>query len=285
MIFKTALLLAFVFCPMMPRERQSSYPYIAGDTFRASCDFICDEYKNTIVPAKVKYGATIFLRTDDLEHFFSNIHPKIANPYILVSHNSDASAPRNFAHMLEDTKLLAWFAQNVDAAHPKLHPIPIGLANRFWPHGSIEIVAEVQSLPAQDRTILLYMNFSPETCLSERTHVFELFHNKPFCTAPGHRPFKDYLIDLMHTKFVLSPRGYGIDCHRTWEALLMGAVPIVKSSTLDPLYEGLPVVIVQDWNEITEEFLNKKWEEIQQSHFQRERMYADYWLKRIFSFK
>ena len=28
-------------------------------------------------------------------------------------------------------------------------------------------------------------------------------------------------------RFVLSPPGHGLDCHRTWEAILLGAIPIV----------------------------------------------------------
>ena len=35
----------------------------------------------------------------------------------------------------------------------------------------------------------------------------------------------------------------------------MGAIPIVQTSPLDRLFEGLPVLIVNEWEEITEEFL------------------------------
>ena len=57
--------------------------------------------------------------------------------------------------------------------------------------------------------------------------------------------------------FSVSPHGIGLDCHRTWEDLLLGCIVIVKTSSLDPLYEGLPVVIVKDWNEISSANLNK----------------------------
>ena len=38
-------------------------------------------------------------------------------------------------------------------------------------------------------------------------------------------------------KFILSPSGAGPDCHRTWEALYMGCIPIVISSSIKELYE------------------------------------------------
>ena len=51
--------------------------------------------------------------------------------------------------------------------------------------------------------------------------------------------------------FVLSPHGHGLDCHRTWQVLLLGSFPIVASSSLDSVYDGLPVVIVSRWEDLS----------------------------------
>jgi hypothetical protein len=44
------------------------------------------------------------------------------------------------------------------------------------------------------------------------------------------------LLWIRHVKyaFEICPRGNGLDCHRTCEALLLRTIPIVRSSTLDP---------------------------------------------------
>ena len=55
--------------------------------------------------------------------------------------------------------------------------------------------------------------------------------------------------------FVLSPFGNGMDCHRTWEALLCGCIPIVRSSVFNELFEGLPVLIVEKWTDISLQLL------------------------------
>jgi hypothetical protein len=52
--------------------------------------------------------------------------------------------------------------------------------------------------------------------------------------------------------FVLSARGNGLDCHRTWELLLLGSIVITRTSPLDSLFEGLPVAIVNDWTAVRE---------------------------------
>jgi len=62
--------------------------------------------------------------------------------------------------------------------------------------------------------------------------------------------------------FWLSPRGNGLDCHRTWEALYLDVIPIVWNSTLNPLYTDLPIIILDQPNEITEQFLRTKLKEI-----------------------
>ena len=60
---------------------------------------------------------------------------------------------------------------------------------------------------------------------------------------------------MLEYAFVLSPFGNGMDCHRTWEALLCGCIPIVRSSVFDELFEGLPVLIVKNWSDISLQLL------------------------------
>jgi len=59
------------------------------------------------------------------------------------------------------------------------------------------------------------------------------------------------LMEYGRHAFVISPHGRALDCYRTWEALLAGCIPVVKTSPIDYLYRDLPVAVVADWNEIT----------------------------------
>jgi hypothetical protein len=73
--------------------------------------------------------------------------------------------------------------------------------------------------------------------------------------------------------FWLSPRGNGIDCHRTWEALYLDIIPIVWNSSLNVLYENLPVVIINDYKEVNEKFLYEKLNEISRKKLSKEKIY------------
>ncbi|CAF2515878.1 unnamed protein product [Rotaria sp. Silwood2] len=65
-----------------------------------------------------------------------------------------------------------------------------------------------------------------------------------------------------HYPFWISPRGNGIDCHRTWEALYLDIIPIVWNSTLNSLYKNLPIVIINNHTDLTESFLRDQLQEI-----------------------
>uniref|UniRef100_A0A6C0B1A0 Exostosin GT47 domain-containing protein n=1 Tax=viral metagenome TaxID=1070528 RepID=A0A6C0B1A0_9ZZZZ len=64
--------------------------------------------------------------------------------------------------------------------------------------------------------------------------------------------------------YTLSPRGAGEDCHRFYEAIYLDSIPIVKktNTAFDKLYSVFPCLIVDDWNEITEELLLSKKSEL-----------------------
>jgi hypothetical protein len=73
--------------------------------------------------------------------------------------------------------------------------------------------------------------------------------------------------------FWLSPRGGGLDCHRTWEALYLDVIPIVWNSSLNVLYENLPVVIINDYKELNEKFLYEKLADISKKKLSKEKVY------------
>lgn len=78
-------------------------------------------------------------------------------------------------------------------------------------------------------------------------------------------------------KYVISPFGNGVDCYRTWEALAVGCIPIVRSSGLDGLFEGLPVMIVKKWSDVTREALDT----FIPDKSQIDKLKLEYWLARI----
>jgi hypothetical protein len=72
-----------------------------------------------------------------------------------------------------------------------------------------------------------------------------------------------YFRALPHYKFVVSPEGNGIDCHRHYEALMAGCIPIVEHhSGIEEKYRGCPILWTRDYSEITCDYLNHIYQEM-----------------------
>jgi glycosyltransferase involved in cell wall biosynthesis len=70
-----------------------------------------------------------------------------------------------------------------------------------------------------------------------------------------------YFNRLPCVKFVISPEGNGIDCHRHYESLLAGSIPIIEDHPMmREKYSACPVVYTHDYSEITPDFLEKTYE-------------------------
>ena len=81
--------------------------------------------------------------------------------------------------------------------------------------------------------------------------------------------------------FVVSPPGEGLDCHRTWEALCLGCIPIMLSSPLDDMFEDLPVLIVKRWNDLSRDLLYKTILEYKEREFAWNKLTLKYWIDKI----
>jgi hypothetical protein len=275
--------------------------YITGNGFKALADYIIKDATPTFTPETVPAKSIIYIRTNLLGYFFNTIFPRIQHPVILISHNSDMPAPGVFASYLNDPRIIMWFGQNCDITqHPKFFPIPIGIPNPTYnqidmpaKHGDTSIFDRVLDALAKNTPIQrqskLYLNFSPNNN-PIRMHLYKLFDKKDFITSEAGKNFAKYramrnlmpyLSTMSKHRYTLSPFGAGLDCYRTWEALLVGSMPVVKTSTLDPLYKDLPVIIVDEWEDITLPFLNKKYDEMQTKIFNREKLFMDYWVRLI----
>ena len=94
-----------------------------------------------------------------------------------------------------------------------------------------------------------------------------------------------YRKDLSHYMFVASPSGNGPDCHRTWEAIYLGVVPLVEDNSMHRYFKslGLPLYLVKDWQDVAmwtkEEAAEIYAETLKTANV--EAAYFDYWKRLI----
>jgi hypothetical protein len=86
----------------------------------------------------------------------------------------------------------------------------------------------------------------------------------------------DYFKSLPTYKFVISPEGNGIDCHRHYEALIAGCIPIIEHNPLvSEKYRGCPILFTKDYKEITHEYLEKKYKQMLDQTFNFSCLFID----------
>jgi hypothetical protein len=138
-----------------------------------------------------------------------------------------------------------------------IQPIPIGLENRKLHTNGVprDFTKLINSgLPStESRKEQILVSFSVSTNVTERSSAL---NNAEQFSEINLRHFQgsvsDYHQELLNSRFVLSPPGNGFDCHRTWEAIYLGAIPIVKKKYWPFSHLDLPVVVVEEWSELSQ---------------------------------
>lgn len=250
--------------------------YVTGNGFKEMCDHVIDTwvFKKSI---DVKENDLVFVQTDFLEFFFQHIYDNIKNPFILISHNSESSAPGSFVKYLNESKIKVWFGHNCDYSHPKFIPIPIGIANFGQNNSNQWLLEEIAQKPNVDRIPKVLVNFN-NSSFGMKHDIFNCLSEKPCVDVLNN---EEYLDNLKKYKFIASPRGKGIDSHRTWEALLMGCIPIISSYEMSSLYSDLNVLVIEDWDEIEGVLKNYN----QSNDGSREKLSISFWKNLIYNYK
>jgi hypothetical protein len=266
------------------RDLAGMDPFIGHLSFRNICDHIIDQSTACFDPDTVRQGDLIYLNLWYLDWFIDHVHDQIPHPYILVSGDIGAWYPvTERKKFLYDPKLAAWFCRNmVFSYHPKLFQLPMGQDLHLFDlsnEGVLELLTaqELKSQVSKDH--LLYMNFYRRGH-GDRDAIFQFFSDKPYCfTVEKGIERDEYYRQMASSKFALSPLGLETDSVRTWEAFALDCIPIVENTFNDPIYEGMPIFIVDDWTKIDEHLLVMKYEELK--NLSREKAYFPYWRKLI----
>lgn len=113
-------------------------------------------------------------------------------------------------------------------------------------------------------------------------------NEEPLLNDSEHRSQIRYFNKLRCTKFVPAPEGSGLDSHRVYEALMMGAIPIVVNfEPFEPLYAGLPILKVENWSVVTLRLLKETYETFHSTaiHYNWERLESEVWINEIMQTK
>ena len=289
---------------------EETVKYVSSRGILHSCDVIPTDItsstkKVTIDYSKIKEGSVVYIHGSAIPEFSKNLN-KLQHKIILVSGDSDESIPDmvfdtddDFKNFIESDKIIHWFSQNATITQ-----IPIGLdyhtlansskhswGSRQLPSEQEEILMNLKknSVSFENREIKCYSNFHFNMSSSkfgyDRSDAINKIDKELMFYEPSQISRTESWKNQIKYAFVVSPHGNGLDCHRTWEALVLGCIPIVKTSPLDSLFDNLPVLIVNDWSDITRELLEKTVFKFSNGQFNYDKLHLKYWMNIIRTMK
>lgn len=207
-------------------------------------------HRRTLVETQVEPGDVIFVKTDLLDSFCRYKLPVITQPFVLITGQSDLE-PSQFARQtLEASRqLIRWHAVHVSTESHKCFAIPLGVIDY---HGQDKLLDLALKLETDNQT-RVHRAWLPPCNLDVhpvRRECADLSH--PLLdnsAASGTRmSHDDYLERMTQYEYVVSPLGNGNESSRTYEAMVMGAIPIFVTDghgRVPAAFRYFDVVVVQ----------------------------------------
>jgi hypothetical protein len=207
----------------------------------------------------------------DLDTFVNEILPTFTKSFVLITTDGDASVPSDLnpttvQQLLASPLLSKWMTQNYDGTctDARVVPFPIGFDLHTF-NGAVELVRIYPSRYTLPHTIPklwsdVHLKNYPNRFNDPRKAWKDFYeeHESTLTEYVGYtktRITRQEAWDKYKTYYmVLSLPGNGLDCHRTWEALYLGATVVTILPSPNPLFEQLlskyRVLILQNFTEL-----------------------------------
>jgi hypothetical protein len=179
--------------------------------------------------------------------------------------------------------------------HRKAHSLPVGLSSESYT-AIFTFLQKIQdgsysyASKCVNRDLKwLVVNFDEGQSKVHRPKVAKLLSPAfgPNTFSRG-RSQDDFLTEVYCSRFVACPCGMGFDTHRVWEALTLGRIPILERHShiggLLATYADLPVLLVDKWEDVTQELLEKSWKDMasKAASYKYEKLVKAYWVDFIY---
>ena len=220
-------------------------PFLSGDIFLSLAD--CCLLKGEACPIFLSDKRTELVTFIEcgLESSPNGLELAERSKVVLV-HNGDSALSEKSISAYASLPVKC-FAVNTERIENLVEPLPLGIENAsLRRNGSLHYYNALNlKVRRSRRENLVLVSFREQTHLAYRSKVSAQFK------AAGYDNMKlgvsKYRQILQSSMYVISPRGNGIDCHRTWEAIYHGTVPVIERRFYLFDHLNLPVLVVDSY--------------------------------------
>ena len=235
-------------------------------------------YINPVI--NLKENDVIFSNTNFVKYLFESLKGcKNLKNLKLITHQTDLPINKKL-YSLKPECISEWYSINVNHLAPNLYPIPIGLSNYYSPKNLFYENYIKTNLDRENKLEEIYINFTKNTFSKLRSPLFDkALKEEKFFVENKIIDLDKYLQQLVNYKYVLCPRGNGLDTHRIWETLYAGSIPIVEKHETVKTLDNLPAVIVDDLLDFTFNDLKNTFIDLNNKNY--DKLKIQYWINKI----
>lgn len=208
-----------------------------------------------------KYYITISINTERLIELLGVVGRMPQSIFTIVAINSDLNVDEKIIAIIPQNVKTVWCQNYNGTEQSNIRSIPGGLERRLW------FPAEKKQFKLKNAMYFVsntspemgaYLNVNTNTNI-RRKKIVDSLANKPFIRTEllgNGNSYDNYIVNLLKYKFIISPPGNGIDCHRTWEALYLNRIPVLEKNKFNEnVYGDMPAMMVDDYSTLTEEMM------------------------------
>ena len=180
----------------------------------------------------------IFIQTDKLEYFVNNIMPHISSKFVLFTGKNNLPQVHHSYitdNLLKDERLVLWFSQNPIYIKSDKY-IPFGYGVNIWNNAVYDYAKALLDQYTERKHILGFFNLNIGTNPCRKNLTGGLKFNTVY----------EYFLNISNYSFMISPIGDRDECHRHWECIGMGTVPISNVGELYKQIFGKNMIYVKD---------------------------------------
>ena len=226
---------------------------------------------------------TIFTNRYFLNSLFKELNRIKDNQDLnIIVHQTDISFTEK-EFKLKPKNVNKIYTINLDYDAKNLIPLPLGLSNSYSDKNLLtEDFQKSEIINFEDKKDILYINFNQNTNHFIRDNLYDKFERFDWVEIDKPNLSKDiYFNKINMNKFILSPWGNGIDTHRIWESLYSKSIPVTKYHHTFSTSNNLPIIFVNEYSEISIEFLKNKENDMFQNKYKFDILKTNYWKKEI----
>ena len=279
-------------------ERYPSFPFVSPDTFRAMADTVI-EGATLIRRVKMSHRSIVYFELAEItgdESEFSDspalqtldrVLAELHVPPVVVMSNGDLLPKRKLLEEIGGRSATV-FAVNLVDETEKLRAIPLGLENLSRNlNGRLKdfsVSRHQADVPAKTNDV--FAAFEPDNNPEVREPLIRLLKDSRFGWNQRRVSAREFRRAVWESHFVISPPGRGLDCHRTWESIYLGAVPVVLKTALAPsLVSQLPILAVDSYDQflkLTSQEMSELYSQVKERS--SESAFMPYWCEAILRF-